>query len=77
LCDRCGHGRADHSAVYVVALRAGCSVIVRDIQSLSAWRCSCPGFEPVRGALRDAGFADPDPDPLTLPLRLVDRDGSR
>jgi hypothetical protein len=48
-------------------------IVIHDFQSLSSSRCSCPGFAPVRGALRDAGFAEPDPDPLTLPLRIATR----
>jgi hypothetical protein len=41
-------------------------VVVRDFQLLSMSRSVCPGFEPFGGALRDAGLAAPDPDPLTL-----------
>jgi hypothetical protein len=51
-------------------------VVIHDFQSLSSSRCPCSGFAPVRGAIRDAGFAAPDPDPLTLPLRVVTRDGA-
>src|SRR5689334_19969953 len=75
LCNRCGHGRSDHTHVFVSGGRTGCLVFTRDVQSLSNARCACPGFEPVRGALRDAGFAAPDPDPLTLPLRVATPDG--
>jgi hypothetical protein len=46
----------------------------RDFQSLSSRHCTCTGFKPVRGSLRDAAFAEPDPDLLTLPLRIVWRD---
>jgi hypothetical protein len=73
LCDRCGHARADHSHVFIGGGRPGCLIVIHDFQSLSSSRCSCPGFAPVRGALRDAGFAEPDPDPLTLPLRIATR----
>jgi len=63
LCDRCGHARSKHTGVFDRG-RAGCSVIVRDFQSLSSSPCPCPGFESVRGPLRDATVAAPDPDPL-------------
>jgi hypothetical protein len=45
--------------------------VIRDFQSLSAQRCACTGFVPLRGALSDATFTEPDPDPLTLPLRIA------
>jgi hypothetical protein len=45
--------------------------VIRDFQSLSSWRCDCSGFKPVRGALRDAAFAEPDSRPLTGRLRIV------
>jgi len=73
LCDNCGHARSDHRYVFISGGPAGCVVVLRDIQSLSARRCDCPGFAPVRGALRDAAFAEPGVDPLTLPLRIVQR----
>jgi hypothetical protein len=72
LCDRCGHARSDHSYVFIAGGPAGCAFVIRDFQSLSAHPCACTGFSPVRAALRDAGFAKPDPDPLTLPLRVVE-----
>jgi hypothetical protein len=73
LCDTCGHARKDHDFVFIAGGPAGCSVVTRDFQSLSARHCSCPGFRPVTGALRDAAFAKPEPDPLTFPLRVVPR----
>jgi len=69
LCDRCGHPRADHTRVFARRTAAGCRRVVGDFQSLSTWRCECEGFRPVSGALSEAAFADPDPDPLAAPLR--------
>jgi hypothetical protein len=74
LCDRCGHARSDHSRVFVGGGRVGCLIVIHDFQSLSTSRSTRPGFAPVRGALRDAGFAVAEPDPLMLPLRVVVRD---
>jgi hypothetical protein len=76
LCNRCGHARAEHTHVFVSGGPTGCLVVTRDFQSLSTSRCACSGFEPVRGALRDAGFAGTDPDPMTLPLRVITGDGA-
>lgn len=76
LCDRCGHARSEHTHVFVGDGPTGCLVVIREVQSLSTSKCACSGFAPVNGALRDAGFAAPDPDPLTLPLRIVTRDGA-
>jgi len=44
---------------------------VGDFQSLTVGACDCEGFAPVRGRLRDATFAEPDPDPLELGLRVA------
>lgn len=76
LCDACGHERKDHDFVFTAGGPAGCSTVIRDFQSLSARQCSCPGFRPVTGPLRDATFAEPDADPLMLPLRIVTRNDS-
>jgi hypothetical protein len=73
LCDACGHQRSDHCYVFISGGARGCGLVIRDFQSLSVRRCDCPGFSPVHGALRDAGFAEADPDPLTLPLRILGR----
>lgn len=72
LCDRCGHPRGDHGQVFVRGVRGGCRRVVADFQSLTADGCGCDGFLPVRGALRDAAFAEPDPDPLELGLRAAE-----
>lgn len=71
LCDRCGHPRGDHTHVFVRGVPLGCRRVIGDFQSLSSWRCDCEGFQPVVGALADASFTEPDPDPLTKPLRRV------
>jgi hypothetical protein len=76
LCNGCGHARADRTHVFVSGGPIGCLVVTHDFQSLSTSRCACSGFELIRGALRDAGFAGTDPDPLRQPLRLVTRDGA-
>jgi hypothetical protein len=76
LCDRCGHARSDHTHVFVSGGPTGCLVVFSDFQSLSRSGCPCSGFQPVRGALRDPGFAESGRDPLTLPLRVVTRDGA-
>jgi hypothetical protein len=69
LCDRCGHPRGDHAEVFVRGDDPGCRRLVGDFQTLSSWLCSCPGFRPVAGSLREAAFAEPDDDPK--PLRLA------
>jgi len=71
LCDRCGHPRNDHTHVYARSAPPGCRRVVGDFQSLRKWRCDCAGFKPVSGRLADAAFAEPDPDPLLRPLRVV------
>jgi hypothetical protein len=74
LCDRCGHPRSDHRLAFVPGGPAGCTYPIRDFQTLSWWRCDCAGFTPLRGALRDAAFAEPDSEPLAGRLRIVQSD---
>lgn len=69
LCDRCGHPRGDHGQVFVRGVEPGCRRLTGDFQTLSSSLCPCPGFRPVAGPLREAGFARPDEDPA--PLRLA------
>ena len=69
LCDRCGHPRGDHAQVFVRGDDPGCRRLVGDFQTLTSWLCSCPGFRPTAGPLRDAAFAQLDDD--RTPLRLA------
>jgi len=68
LCGSCGHPRSHHVAVFRKGKRA-CNFRAFDLQSLSRSECDCPGYSVVDGELADAGFAQPDTEPLPR-LRL-------
>jgi hypothetical protein len=40
-----------------------CRRRIGDFQTLTSRPCSCPAYEPVRGPLSKATFAQPDPEP--------------
>jgi hypothetical protein len=73
LCDACGHPRGDHGQVFIRGVAPGCNWVIGDFPSLTQEPCDCAGFRPIRGAIRDAAFAEAQPEPAELPkLRLAD-----
>ena len=49
--------------MFVRGVRLGCDRIVGDFQSLTSWRCDCPGFAPIAAGIGAASFAQPNDEP--------------
>jgi hypothetical protein len=67
LCSACGHPREDHRAVFREGT-ASCEYLWHDAQALANVSCNCRGFQPITGAIGDAGFAQPDEGEFDLRL---------